>query len=434
MLEHGISNAITDRELGAANVRAIAFTSLVGAGVMLPIIALELAAGVDPGGASSVVWKAVQLLAFLGMWLAMRWVALRRFATVTFTLGWWAVAATAGWAGVLSGGYDHPLMYLLIAGPFAATVLVVPLPPRIVVAVGIVAIHQATVHALAPEIATDPRALPTLLLVAGTTGGGIFLGHVHFLALRDKLAHAHALELERRKVSALNERLEQRVEDQTRRLRLLAEHLAAVRDREAGRFARDLHDELGQPLTAVRHGLYLSRKLASPEVTALLSETEGHVDRIHRVVRHLAEELRPPDVQRGGLRVALERLVERSLASFGELALVARVEDAGAVPAEVALAAYRVAQEALTNARRHARGATRVEVSLVRRGDTLCLRVADDGAGLACPVSEVEGVGLLGMHERARRVGGELVVTDTGAGLVVALYVPLAEEAPCRSA
>jgi two-component system sensor histidine kinase UhpB len=195
----------------------------------------------------------------------------------------------------------------------------------------------------------------------------------------------------------------------------------AAQEAERHRIAQELHDEVGQHLTVVLLGLkQLEAQLPADqraEVALLRESTREGLDDVRRVARRL----RPGVLEDLGLTAALTALTN----DFGthNTASVRRVIAPGLpeLAPDVELVVYRVAQEALTNAARHAR-ASRVELSLVRVGERVVLEVTDDGRGFDAGRG---GAGLRGMAERSRLVGGELRILSTpGHGSTVRLAVP----------
>jgi two-component system sensor histidine kinase UhpB len=194
----------------------------------------------------------------------------------------------------------------------------------------------------------------------------------------------------------------------------------AAQEAERHRIAQELHDEVGQSLTVVLLGLKQVADRApadlAEEVQLIRDSARASLDDVRRVAR----QLRPGVLEDLGLHSALAALTH----DFGVRgAAVTRRIAPGLppLPADVELVVYRVAQEALTNAARHA-SATAVEVSLGKVGDTVVLEVADDGVGYR----DAPGAGVRGMRERAALVGADLSVTGTpGKGTVVRLSVPV---------
>jgi PAS domain S-box-containing protein len=215
-------------------------------------------------------------------------------------------------------------------------------------------------------------------------------------------------------------------------LRALAAHLQDVREEERARISREVHDVLGQQLTAVRLGVgWLARRLeGDAEAAARADDTRALIDETIHHVRHIAAELRPGVLDDFGLASAIEWYAERLGARAGLPCQVYVHGDDGAVPPEVATAVFRIFQEALTNAARHACAAA-VETRLAVTASVVRLRVCDDGVGMA--LEQVEGaptLGLLGMRERARTLGGHVAIeSKPGRGTCVSVRVPI----PCSS-
>lgn len=193
----------------------------------------------------------------------------------------------------------------------------------------------------------------------------------------------------------------------------LSRRLLQAREMERRELARELHDEVGQQLTALR------QRLEAGDTPAALEEVEGLMAR----VRQLSLELRPALLDDLGLVPALLWLCDRS----GERGLPVRFQHrgvSGRFGADVETAAYRVVQEALTNAARHS-GASVVDLKAVCSGTWLTLAVADTGKGFD-PDRRAGGAGLSGMADRVRLLGGSLRVDSApGAGTRIEVKLPL---------
>ncbi|MEW5913652.1 MAG: PAS domain S-box protein [Thermodesulfobacteriota bacterium] len=212
------------------------------------------------------------------------------------------------------------------------------------------------------------------------------------------------------------------------KLRRLSGAIMASQEKERNAIARELHDELGQVLTALRiDAVWLRGHLegADAKARARVENMCAVIDQTISEVRGIATRLRPPALDDLGLVDALEW----HTADFERRTGIACVFTHAQVPPvsdTIAIAAYRVAQEALTNVARHA-GASNVDVSL--RGDDghLELRVVDNGVGFTADrLAEREGLGIAGMRERASLAGGELSLRSReGGGAEVLLRLPL---------
>jgi len=213
------------------------------------------------------------------------------------------------------------------------------------------------------------------------------------------------------------ERLESERRESTRRV-------LAAQESERLRISRELHDEVGQTLTAVLLQLGRSAKRADGELGRELAEAQETARETLEEVRRISLELRPEALDDLGLGSALVALSERFAQSTG-LAVTRRLDrELPPLGEEAELVIYRVAQEALTNAARHS-GSDSVELVLAADGDAVTLQVLDHGSG----IDAVDGGGLRGMRERAVLVGAELVVRRRPeGGTEVRLDVPVEED------
>ena len=183
----------------------------------------------------------------------------------------------------------------------------------------------------------------------------------------------------------------------------------AGQEAERLRIAQELHDQIGQELTAVLLGLARVRACSPPENHALVDEVQDSVRASLQDVRRIALELRPEALDELGLTSALAVLCERLRERAG-IEVEQQVEQIPDLTPEVELVLYRVAQEALTNVARHS-GADQARLSLRTDGDGVTMEVIDPGRGLI--PSPKAGTGIRGMQERAALVGGRL---DVGPG------------------
>ncbi|WP_433255053.1 sensor histidine kinase [Streptosporangium sp. CA-135522] len=199
------------------------------------------------------------------------------------------------------------------------------------------------------------------------------------------------------------------------------ERILTAREEERRRLRRDLHDGLGHALTDMAMSINMARitlRTAPASADRLLVELRGGMDAVGQEIRELVYGLRPPTLDELGLAGAV-----RALAAEGEPQVAVETEgDLSDLPAAAEVAAYRIAQEGLTNIRKHARARSAV-VSL-RRGESLVVRVQDDGHGL--PAGPRSGIGMLSMRERAAELGGTCVVGSApGGGTVVEAVLPI---------
>lgn len=209
-------------------------------------------------------------------------------------------------------------------------------------------------------------------------------------------------------------------------LRELSEYNARALEEERKHVSRELHDELGQQLAALRMEVSVLGLQAGDQPPLKAEHVDMLVDRVDRLVRSLrglVTQLRPPALD-GGLAAALNWLVEEFRRGTG-MACELELEAEHELAPDQATMVFRIAQESLTNIRRHA-GASHVTMRLECSSERVVLSVRDDGLGFDA-AARADGYGLLGMQERARLLGGELGVTSApGAGTTVRLcFTPL---------
>jgi PAS domain S-box-containing protein len=240
---------------------------------------------------------------------------------------------------------------------------------------------------------------------------------------------AFALDLTKRKQA------EQELRIRTEQIQALYQRLEQSREEERTRMAQEVHNVLGQHVTALKMDVAWWRRRFSQLPDATLREqlekkaeaTDRLAAEIVEMVQQIARELRPSVLDNIGLGAALQfearRFAERS-------GLQCQVTLAGEIPAldpGQATGVFRVFQELLTNVARHAR-ATQVSVALTRMDSQLVLEVTDNGCGIStAATAAVESLGVLGMRERAAMIGAELkLVGEPGKGTIASLILPLA--------
>jgi signal transduction histidine kinase len=238
-------------------------------------------------------------------------------------------------------------------------------------------------------------------------------------ALRNAVAAAQA---ERAREAADRELAQSR-----QRLSELAQHLQTSIDAERAAIAREIHDDVGASLVALKFDLaWIERRTADAElrqrVRAALDTVSHAIDSSKRIMHNLR-----PAILEQGLVAALHWMA----ASFERRTGVAcsfrsSPAELPELPPGVPLVAYRSAQEALTNVAKHAR-ASRVAIDLALAGGVLSLEVSDDGVGLSrADLAKARSFGIRGLHERAGTVGGAVEIASAGRGTTLLLTLPLA--------
>lgn len=225
-------------------------------------------------------------------------------------------------------------------------------------------------------------------------------------------------------------RAERALRNSRQQLERLSRRLIQVQETERSQIARELHDQLGQELTAVKLNLETVAQAVEDATTRQrVEESIAIVGELMAETRNLALELRPPVLDDLGLTAALRWYTERQAERGGIEASFSGPDFAERPPKDVESACFRIGQEAITNVLRHA-NARRMDVRLVTNDEELQLTVRDDGAGFEVAAgddaSERESMGMFGMQERASLVGGTMTVESTvGEGTTVRARFPL---------
>ncbi len=227
-------------------------------------------------------------------------------------------------------------------------------------------------------------------------------------------------------------RAEEELEASRQELRELAAHIESVREEERTGIARELHDEIGQALTAIKIDLSWLRRELPKDQALLLEKTRGLLrvaDSAIKTVRRISSELRPGILDDLGLTAAIQWYAGEFEQRTGVKCEVSVEREVIVLEQDRSTAVFRIFQEALTNVARHA-AATRVQVNLGERDGRLVLEITDDGKGITPrQISGRKAFGLMGMRERAAFLGGELQISGgPGRGTRVTVSIPLRRE------
>jgi PAS domain S-box-containing protein len=279
------------------------------------------------------------------------------------------------------------------------------------------------------------------------------------VALAEELARRAALAVDNARLYSeaqkLNEELEQRVIARTielqkanqnlqieiderkqtaEQLRWLSAHLQSAREDERIRIARELHDELGQSLTAIKIDISLlneklldkSAKLQRDSLAEELRATGKLIDSTIQKMRHIVQELRPDILDHLGLVAAIEWQVQDFQSRTGIQCQFRCDLDDSRLSLDRATAIFRILQEALTNVARHAQ-ASQVQITLSQNESLLVLEIQDDGKGITThELANQKSFGILGMRERALAFGGEVHVQSAPThGTIVQAQIPV---------
>jgi PAS domain S-box-containing protein len=220
---------------------------------------------------------------------------------------------------------------------------------------------------------------------------------------------------------------QQQLEESEARLRELASFLQTVREEERKRIARELHDELGQALTALRFDLgWLQGKCGTLGIPATerVGSALGVVEQSIVSLRRIAEDLRPAMLDSLGLAAAIEHHTTQFSQHTGIPCHVRMNREEFELESDLATAVFRIIQEALTNIARHA-AASEVSVEIVETDESIRLSVTDNGCGFVV-ANRTKRFGLLGMRERVTMLDGHLEIdSKPGAGTRIIATLPL---------
>jgi signal transduction histidine kinase len=271
------------------------------------------------------------------------------------------------------------------------------------------------------------RPIEVLAAAAAAAGDGVYVRVKNGGGPREVAALADAFNgmLDRR------EQADGRMRDGERKLKALSERLLTVQEEERARIARELHDDLGQSLTALKMDVVglLQNTEQPPALAPIRERILRTLDSTVTSVQRISSELRPSVLDDLGLVAAIDaeaRLFEERSGIECELSVIGDVP----VEAERDTASDRIVQEELTNVARHS-NATRTELRLRNRGDELLLEIRDDGRGVTTEeIGDPLSFGLIGIRERAAVIGGIVQIEGVdGRGTIVSVRVPVTAKA-----
>lgn len=233
----------------------------------------------------------------------------------------------------------------------------------------------------------------------------------------------HAVEVHQVYLDRL--RADQELGASKQRVHELVQHLQTSVESERAAIAREIHDDVGGSLTAIKFDLaWIARHTDSPEVAARVNSAQETVTHAIEASQRIMHNLRPAILEQG-LVAALQWMASRFERRTGIVCQFRSRHEHLSLPAGVPLVAYRTAQEALTNVSKHAY-ATQVNIDLTLAGGVLSLEVSDNGRGLnPVDLAKIKSFGIRGLHERAGTVGGWVDLSSGAGGTTLILSVPL---------
>ncbi len=254
-------------------------------------------------------------------------------------------------------------------------------------------------------------------------------------AERDARRHAELTEIAHKEIRELNAGLELRVKERTTELEHKSEEiqqlngrLMQLQDEERRRLARELHDSTGQMLAALNINLTLLKDMTAgsePKMTKIVQESGSLTEELTRQIRTMSYLLHPPLLDEAGLESALRWYVD-GFSQRSNIAVDIKASDnLGRLPSDLEIALFRVVQESLTNVHRHS-GSRVAGVHIGRDNHQVVLEVRDEGKTEGDGKKTFSpGVGILGMRERVRQLGGRLEIHSDQAGTLIRALVPL---------
>ncbi len=220
-------------------------------------------------------------------------------------------------------------------------------------------------------------------------------------------------------------------------LRQLSNKVLTAQEEERKHISRELHDEIGQTLTAANVSIALLRKHAQSdtEFARKVESAQQLLEQSMEMVHRFARELRPSMLDHLGPFAAMQNYVKSYIERTGIAVELENTASLERLDLQQGTVLYRIAQESLTNVFKHAQ-ATRVKIRLSQQQNTVCLEIADNGRGaagplLGAPASGRQQLGLIGMQERVRLVQGQFAIDSVPRrGTTVRVHIPLSPELP----
>ncbi|MEM9075034.1 MAG: histidine kinase [Myxococcota bacterium] len=342
---------------------------------------------------------------------------LPKYAGVIWALGWSVDGLAAGTAVAHLGGFDGPFFHYLYWAPIGSLGLLVSLGPRIAATTVMGFAGFVGYFVQRPDELMNPDAASALVTIAVTVSICVLIGFMITNVLTWNAIY-RLRELDR------GDELQSLVDERSEELRALGQHLEELREAERQWTAREVHDSLGQELTALRLGIVLARQSAESEpLDVKLAYLESLVGQAQATTRGIVRRLRPPALTEIGFQPAVRQLAEAMTQGAPWTTTIAFAPDPMELPEDCATILYRTLQEALTNVARHAAAAT-VTIAIHCEEHDCTLRVENDGARVSSD-STGTNLGLVGIRERARAVGGGAEWREVDDVFSLEVWVPV---------
>ena len=287
---------------------------------------------------------------------------------------------------------------------------------------GLTALETLKAHARdVPFILVSGEIGEDTAVEAMRNGASDYLQKSHLARLVPALLHA----IDAAETRRARDRADRELVASKQRLHELAQHLQTSIEHERAAIAREIHDDVGGSLTALKFDLaWIARHSSSPQVVSRVQSAVETVSHAVESSQRIMHNLRPAILEQG-LAAALHWIALRFERRTGVECQIRLPKQPLELPVGVPLVAYRTAQEALTNISKHAQ-ASRVQIDLALAGGVLSLEIADNGCGLSKEdLAKARSFGIRGLHERATTVGGWIDLSSGASGTSLILSVPL---------
>ena len=334
------------------------------------------------------------------------------------------IMAIGGWIVASVGGFSSSFAYAVYTTPMLSVMLFVPPWKRLAAALAILAAYFASLLYFAPDQATLSIVGTPITWSIASAFAAFAAGHAIYLMLRTNF-------LQRRKLNDLTENLQDRVAEQTAKIRQLTTAVIAVQEQERNRIAHDLHDELGQVL--VRMGMevqLLDRSVAVESERAGsfdwgIRTLRGLVDSLHDSLDRILGALKPILLENQGFDLAVTSMVNNLLEGSETKSEVLFEADTDFFTDTAKTALYRIVQEATTNIVKHAKARSMV-VRFTQYDSRFELSISDDGVGFRKDQALGNNrLGLKSIGERVKLLNGELAIrSQPGRGTDVVIGLP----------
>lgn len=368
------------------------------------------------------VWRIGNILILSALAALLTWSSWAKARAAAFSVGLSTIdTAFVFWAIGHLGGPEALWRFVgVLLVPCCTYAAFVSFPWRVVAILVMSGAALAGTFVSFPEYLSYPHIGNTFGLLGFSCLASLVCGHTVYHLSRAAFLANRALE-------QMNESLEEGLLQKTVELRTLASHLETIREDERSELAREIHDDLGQVLTAMRLEVDVARgALKRGRPGDPLTRLQSLLDETVNLSRRILGTLRPRILDDFGLVAAIRWLAEEERQRTGLQLRLFVAPELPAVQGEKATALFRSVQEALTNVVKHA-AATQVEIRLTAEGGSVELEVSDNGRGIPARSEWRSGAfGLVGMRERASRLGGSFDIrAGQKGGTVLTVRVPV---------